>query len=70
MPSGTIKKLTDRGFGFIETASGTDIFFHMSSLATGLEFNDLREGEKVSYTEGQGPKGPRAEEVQLTGGGA
>jgi CspA family cold shock protein len=69
MASGTIKKLTDRGFGFIETDSGTDMFFHMSSLQ-GVTFEELQEGQQVSYTEGSGPKGPRAESVQVTGGGA
>jgi len=66
MASGTIKKLTDRGFGFIETEGGTDMFFHMSSLQ-GVTFEELQEGQRVSYTEGQGPKGPRAESVQLSG---
>jgi CspA family cold shock protein len=49
MAQGTIKKLTDKGFGFISTGSG-DLFLH--------------EGQTVEYTEGQGPKGPRAENVR------
>jgi CspA family cold shock protein len=32
MAEGTIKRLTDRGFGFIETSPGNDIFFHMSNV--------------------------------------
>ena len=60
---GTIKRLTDRGFGFIETSPGNDIFFHMSNV-DGVRFEDLREGQKVSFDEGQGPKGPRAENVR------
>ena len=32
MAEGTIKRLTDKGFGFIEDGSGTDVFFHMSAL--------------------------------------
>jgi CspA family cold shock protein len=64
MPEGTIKKLaTDRGFGFIKTEGGKDLFFHSSSLE-GVSFEQLHEGQKVSYTEGQGPKGPRAENVK------
>ena len=63
MAEGTIKRLTDRGFGFIETAPGKDLFFHMSSL-DGVAFEDLREGQRVSYSEGEGPKGPRAENVK------
>lgn len=67
MQEGTIKRLTDKGFGFIAPAGGdNDMFFHSSSL-DGAHFNDLREGQKVSYTVGQGPKGPRAENVQLVG---
>jgi CspA family cold shock protein len=64
MTEGTIKRLTDKGFGFIATASGTDIFFHMSNV-DGVRFDELREGQKVSFTEGRGPKGPRAENVRL-----
>ncbi len=63
MSEGAIKRLTDRGFGFIETSTGQDIFFHMSAVE-GTTFEELREGQRVSYTEGQGPKGPRAEGVK------
>ncbi|MFP6675511.1 MAG: cold shock domain-containing protein [Pirellulaceae bacterium] len=62
MSEGTIKRLTDRGFGFIDTGTNTDMFFHMSNVE-GVSFEELREGQRVSYTEGQGPKGPRAENV-------
>ncbi len=66
MEQGTIKRITDKGFGFIASqGSDTDMFFHSSSVE-GVEFNDLREGQEVTYTIGQGPKGPRAENVQLT----
>jgi len=64
MPEGTIKRLTDKGFGFISNDSGKDMFFHMSALQ-GLRFDELREGQKVSYAEGHGPKGPRAENVRV-----
>jgi len=64
MPEGTIKKLTDKGFGFISTGGSNDLFFH-SSAVQGTTFEDLQEGQKVSYTAGQGPKGPRAENVKL-----
>ena len=63
MAEGTIKRLTDKGFGFIDTGSGQDMFFHMSSLVD-VAYEDLREGQKVTYTEGEGPKGPRAENVK------
>ena len=63
MPQGRIKKLTDKGFGFIETDTGDDLFFHMSSLQ-GARYEDLQEGQSVEYEAGSGPKGPRAESVR------
>jgi cold shock protein len=60
--NGTIKRLTDKGFGFIATTEGTEYFFHQSACM-GTRFDDLREGQAVSFTVGQGPKGPRAENV-------
>jgi cold shock protein len=63
MSEGTIKRITDKGFGFIKGESGDDIFFHMSNVE-GVNFADLRVGQRVSYVEGSGPKGPRAENVQ------
>jgi CspA family cold shock protein len=64
MSEGKIKRLTDKGFGFIENGSGTDLFFHMSAVE-GVRFEELREGQKVSYNEGRGPKGPRAENIRV-----
>ena len=63
MPEGKIKTLTQKGFGFIETGNNKDMFFHMSNLE-GVRYEDLREGQRVTYTEGRGPKGPRAENVR------
>lgn len=63
MSEGTIKRLTDKGFGFIENGSGTDLFFHMSAVQ-GVRYEELQEGQKVAYEEGRGPKGPRAENVR------
>jgi len=63
MAEGTIKKLTDKGFGFINTGGAKDLFFHSSSLQ-GVRIEELREGQKVTYTEGRGPKGPCAENVK------
>ena len=63
MAEGTIKRLTDRGFGFIDTGSDQDMFFH-SSTVEGVSFEELQEGQRVSYTEGRGPKGPCAENVK------
>ena len=63
MPQGQIKKLTDKGFGFIAGESG-ELFFHQSSLQD-VRFEELREGQTVEYEEGRGPKGPRAENVRV-----
>lgn len=63
MAEGRIKKLLDKGFGFISLDNGKDLFFH-SKAVQGTTFDQLYEGQNVSYTEGQGPKGPCAENVQ------
>lgn len=62
MPEGIIKRLTDKGFGFIDTGRQKDLFFHASNVE-GTSFENLHEGQNVTYVEGQGPKGPRAENV-------
>lgn len=64
MPQGTIKKLvSEKGFGFIE-GEGSELFFHHSAVE-GASFETLREGQAVEYSEGRGPKGPRAENVKV-----
>jgi CspA family cold shock protein len=61
--TGTIKRLVrDKGFGFVAAANGTEYFFHQSAC-TGVAFDQLREGDTVTFTTGQGPKGPRAENI-------
>ena len=61
--SGTIKRLVhDKGFGFIAASDGVEYFFHQSSCQT--PFNQLREGQAVTFEKGQGPKGPRGENVR------
>jgi CspA family cold shock protein len=63
--NGTIKRLvSDKGFGFIAASDGTEYFFH-NSACRGVRFDELREGQAVTFERGQGPKGPRAENVQL-----
>lgn len=65
MASGKIKKLVfDKGFGFIEGERG-ELFFHSSALEN-CRFDELREGQTVEYVEGEGPRGPRAENVKTT----
>ena len=61
---GTIKRIIrDRGFGFIRTADGQEVFFHRSSLQ-GLEFDALKEGTSVDLEVERGDKGPRAMSVR------
>jgi CspA family cold shock protein len=63
---GTIRTLrVDKGFGFITDEAGKEYFFHRSAVyGEGLE--NLREGDSVEFDVGQGPKGPRAENVRRT----
>ena len=63
MQEGTVAKLTDKGFGFV-TYEGAekDLFFHANELKN-VQFNDLREGDKVTFEIGQSPKGPNAVNV-------
>jgi len=63
MQEGTIARLTDRGFGFISIeGKDKDLFFHSKDLV-GVAFDDLREGDKVSFEIAEGPKGPNAAKV-------
>lgn len=63
--NGTIKRLvSDKGFGFIAASDGNEYFFH-NSACVGMRFDDLREDQSVIFEKGQGPKGPRAENVRL-----
>ena len=63
--NGTIKRLiSDKGFGFIAAGNGTEYFFHQSACSQ-APFDDLREGQAVTFDVGQGPKGPRGENVRL-----
>ncbi len=67
MPKGTIRRIMDRGFGFIKTEDETDLFFHRNELE-GVEFNSLREGQEVEFEKGQGRDGrPCAVKVKLAG---
>ena len=63
--NGTIKRLvSDKGFGFILASDGNEYFFH-NSACTNTRFDELREGQNVTFEKGQGPKGPRGENVQV-----
>lgn len=52
-----------KGFGFICRDGGTDLFVHFSNII-GAGFKTLKEGQPVTFTEGQGQKGPQAENVE------
>ena len=64
MATGTVKWFNEsKGFGFItQDEGGADVFVHFSAIqADG--FKTLAEGQQVSFTVAQGPKGPQAENV-------
>ena len=63
MQTGTIKKKTDKGFGFIEVeGQEKNIFFHSNELV-GVTFDALQEGDTVTFEVAQSPKGPNAVKV-------
>jgi CspA family cold shock protein len=64
--TGTIKRLvSEKGFGFILASDNNEYFFHQSACS-GVSFDVLREGQAVTFERGQGPKGPRGENVRLS----
>jgi CspA family cold shock protein len=66
MPKGTIRQVMDRGFGFIKTEDGKDLFFHRNEIE-GVEFSSLKAGDGVEFETGQDKKGrPQAVKVRLT----
>jgi len=67
--TGTIKKiLADKAFGFIsyegQAAGDKDMFFHKQNVVS-PSFEELKEGDKVTFEKGDGPKGPYADKVTL-----
>lgn len=63
MQTGTIIRKTDQGFGFISReGEEKDLFFHANELKD-VEFNDLQEGDKVTFEVTEGPKGLNATNV-------
>lgn len=62
--TGSIVRKKDNGFGFIKPDDGgKDVFFHAQSLVE-VAFDDLQEGDKVTFDVEQGPKGPAATNVR------
>ena len=65
MQEGVIARLTDKGFGFISReGEDKDIFFHSNELV-GVQYNDLNEGDTVTFEVTEGPKGLNATKVSL-----
>ena len=63
MATGKIARVTDRGFGFITPDEGDkDVFFHAKDVID-VEFNELAEGDAVTFEIVDGPKGPAAADV-------
>ena len=66
MPKGTIRQVIDRGFGFIKTEEGKELFFHRNEIE-GVEFSSLIVGQEVEFELGQDKKGrTQAVKVRLT----
>ena len=62
--NGIIKRLVrDRGFGFIRDDGGQEWFFHRSSVKAGA-FDELNEGQRVTFDEEPSQKGPRAGNIR------
>jgi CspA family cold shock protein len=62
--TGVIKKKIDKGFGFISVeGQEKDLFFHSKSLV-GVTFDEIQEGDKVTFEVEDSPKGPNAVNVQ------
>jgi len=63
MQEGTIARLMDKGYGFIKReGEEKDLFFHMNEVQN-ASFDDLQEGDKVTFEIADGPKGPSAVQV-------
>jgi len=62
--TGSIVRKRDNGYGFIKPDNGEkDVFFHAQSLVE-VAFDDLQEGDAVTFDVEQGPKGPAATNVR------
>ncbi len=65
MASGTVKWFNEKkGYGFIEQEDGPDVFVHFSGI-NGTGFKSLFEGDRVTFTVEDGPKGPSAVNVTV-----
>ena len=65
---GTIKRVVrDRGFGFIRSSDGQEVFFHRNGLQQ-MDFDSLKEGATEEFEVEQSGKGPRASNVRPSTG--
>ena len=63
MQQGIVAKKTDKGFGFIKRdGEDKDLFFHSNELQN-VSFDELQEGDTVTFEVGDSPKGPNAVNV-------
>ena len=68
MSKGKIKKIMEKGFGFISPDDGgKDVFFHATNTSDLVEFNDLKEGDAVEFERKSGDRGPYADDVKFAG---
>jgi len=69
MQTGKIRQMSKyRGFGFIKSDTGGDVFFHRTDVK-GVTFDLLKEGQRVRFNIGLSPKGFQAHNVELAGKG-
>jgi cold shock protein len=64
--TGTVKKITEKGYGFLTAADGTEVFFHYTELR-GVKLSELREGDSVEFNVVKGDRGLRATGVTRSG---
>ena len=65
MLRGTVARLkVDKGYGFVRSDDGREFFFHRSDLLDMLDFEQLREGQAMTFEEAQSTKGLRAKALR------
>ncbi|MBB3146806.1 cold shock CspA family protein [Phyllobacterium trifolii] len=62
-PVASVKRLESKGFGFLETSDGREIYFHRNSVLDD-QFEKLSAGIRVTFTEEMGEKGPQASTIK------
>ncbi len=63
--TGTVKWFNEsKGYGFASREGGPDVFLHFTNIVGG-GFRTLQEGQQITFTEGEGKKGPQAENIEV-----